>query len=73
MSSFNLIRWSDLTSMVGGTLLIVSDFLELLLAGYELDEAATTGTYGGVTVRRGCVRDLGGALGGTRRHTMELE
>ena len=35
--------------MVGGTLLIVSDFLELLLAGYELDEAASTGTYGGVT------------------------
>ena len=30
-------------------LLIVSDFLELLLAGYELDEAASTGTYGGVT------------------------
>ena len=39
-----------MASMVGGALLIVSDFLELLLAGYELDEAATTGTYGGVTV-----------------------
>ncbi len=36
--------------MVGGAPLIVSDFLELLLAGYELDEAATTGTYSGVTV-----------------------
>jgi len=36
--------------MVGGALLIVSDFLELLLVGYELDEAATTGIYGGVTV-----------------------
>ena len=45
MSSFNLIRWSGLTSMVGGTLLIVSDFLELLLVGYDLGEAATTRPY----------------------------
>ena len=49
MASSNLIRWSGLASMGGGVLLIVSDFLELLLAGYELDEAASTGTYVGVT------------------------
>ena len=49
MASSNLIRWSGSASMGGGVLLIVSDFLELLLAGYELDEAASTGTYGGVT------------------------
>ena len=36
--------------MVGGVLLIVSDFLELLLVGYDLGEAATTGAYAMVTV-----------------------
>lgn len=36
--------------MVGGVLLIVSDFLELLLVGYDLGEAAPTGTYTVVTV-----------------------
>jgi hypothetical protein len=35
--------------MVGGVLLIVSDFLELLLVGYDLGEAATTGAYAMVT------------------------
>jgi hypothetical protein len=35
--------------MVGGVLLIISDFLELLLVGYELGEAATTRTYAIVT------------------------
>ena len=46
-------------------LLIVSDFLELLLAGYELDEAASTGTYGGVTglTMLGTVLLLGGLVG----------
>ena len=36
--------------MVGGVLLIVSDLLELLLVGYDLGEAASTGTYAIVTV-----------------------
>jgi hypothetical protein len=36
--------------MVGGALLIVSVFLELLQAGHELDETATTGTYAVVIV-----------------------
>ena len=36
--------------MVGGVLLIVSDFLELLVVGHDLVETATTGTYAIVTV-----------------------
>src|SRR5918992_153692 len=50
MSSSNLIRWSGLASMVGGGLLIISDFLELLLVGYNFGGAATTGTYALTTV-----------------------
>ncbi len=69
---FNLIRWSGLASMGGGVLLIVSDFLELLLAGYELDEAASTGTYGSVTglTLLGTVLllvGLAGSMSGSRR------
>ena len=49
MSTSNLIRWSGLASVVGGVLLIISDFLELLLVGYDLGEASTTRTYAVVT------------------------
>ena len=49
MSTSNLIRWSGLASVVGGVLLIISDFLELLLVGYDLGEASTTRTYAIVT------------------------
>jgi hypothetical protein len=38
-----------LASVVGGVLLIISDFLELLLVGYNLGEAAATKTYVVVT------------------------
>lgn len=44
VSSSNLLRWGGLASVVGGVLLIISDFLELLLVGYNLGEAATTRT-----------------------------
>ena len=50
MSSSHLIRWSGLALIVGGVLLIVTDFLELLVVGYDLVETATTGTYAIVTV-----------------------
>jgi hypothetical protein len=50
MSSSHLIRWSGLALIVGGVLLIVTDFLELLVVGYDLVETATTGTYAVVTV-----------------------
>jgi hypothetical protein len=35
--------------VVGGVLLIISDFLELLLVGYDLGAAATTRPYALVT------------------------
>ena len=49
MATSNLIRWNGLASVVGGVLLIISDFLELLLVGYDLGEASTTRTYAVVT------------------------
>jgi hypothetical protein len=45
ISSPNLIRWSGLAAVVGSVRLIISNFLELLLVGYDLGEAATTRPY----------------------------
>lgn len=58
MYSSNLIRWSGLAAILGGALLIVSDFLGFTVLSGDLTETTATGTY----LADGSMRVLAGVL-----------
>lgn len=58
MYSSNLIRWSGLATILGGALLIVSDFLGFTVLSGDLTETAATGAY----LADGSMRVLAGVL-----------
>lgn len=58
MYSSNLIRWSGLAAILGGALLIVSDFLGFTVLSGDLIETAATGAY----LADGSMRVLAGVL-----------
>ena len=58
MYSSNLIRWSGLAAILGGALLIVSDFLGFTVLSGDLAETAATGAY----LADGSMRVLAGVL-----------
>ena len=58
MNSSDLIRWSGLAAVLGGALLIVSDFLSFTVNSGDLAEVVTTGAY----LADGSMRVLAGVL-----------
>ncbi len=62
MYSSDLIRWSGLAAILGGTLLLISDLLSLTVFSGDLTEIATTGAYladGGTRLLAGVLLLLG--------------
>ena len=58
MRSSDLIRWSGLAAILGGGLLLISDFLSFTVNSGDLTEVATTGAY----LIDGTTRILAGVL-----------
>lgn len=58
MQSTDLIRWSGLAAVLGGALLIVSDFLTFTVLSGDITEVVTTGAY----LADGSIRVLAGVL-----------
>ena len=58
MNSSDLIRWSGLAAVLGGALLIVSDFLSFTVNSGDLAEVVTTGAY----LADGSMKVLAGVL-----------